>query len=65
MTEKGNNDCVMYIDIYIHSNLPLKPPLLSNNLPYVTIFFIKHPPVICDYVSMFPWRVTKDRFYCT
>jgi len=55
----------------IQSNMPLQPPLLSNNLSYVTLIFIscciafhinlswiKWPPVLCDHVSMFPWTDT-------
>jgi hypothetical protein len=52
----------------------IRPPLLSNianNLYYVTLILIafhsvfyiyltciKRPPVLCDHISLFPWKVT-------
>ena len=62
---------------YLQPNLLSWSPLLSNNLYYVTVILIsfhsafyinitciKWPPVLCDPFSMFPWKVTLDRFDC-
>jgi hypothetical protein len=49
-------------------------PVFSDHLFYVTLFqcfpgrshktgltCTKWPPVLCDHISMFPWKVTQDR----
>ena len=32
----------------------------NNNLYYIDLYL--GPPVLCDPVSMFPWKVLQDRF---